>query len=207
MKKIAFILSLFALLLVSCTTPTNSDETSGGDTSDVEEVETTYLEVPNAPTYEDISSETLESVYKTFYIDSVFGDDSNNGLTPLTAKKTLNSVETIVSTYSDFSPLRILLKRNSNFYGNLILTGYTASEEYPFILDAYGEGNLPIIHGEGDDSSVLTNAILWIQEENTRVYNIEITGPECTRGIYVLPRKSGVYKNIVIKGWIELLLP
>lgn len=203
MKKINLLLiPLFALLLSSCNLDLSNrgSESESISESESEVIEPSYLDVPIAPTYEDISEETLNNVYKTFYIDSVFGNDSNNGLSEITPKKSLSSVETIISTYGEFSPLRILLKRGSHFYGNLILTGYTATEEHPFILDVYGEGDLPVIHGNGDDASVLTNAIVWIQEENTRVYNLEITGPECTRGIYVLPRKSGVYKNIVIKG-------
>ena len=202
MKKSLLLFPLLALSLVSCTTTGffNSSDTESTTESIEPEVETAVYNIPSAPTYEDISEDVINNIYRTFYIDSLFGNDSNTGLDPITPKKTLSSVETIISTYADFSPIRIFLKRGSHFYGNLILTGYTSSEEYPFILDAYGEGDMPVIHGDGDDSTVTTNAILWIREENTRVYNIEITGPACTRGIYVLPRKSGVYKNIVIKG-------
>lgn len=196
MKKITFLLSLLTLSLSACTIGTSNSN------SDLppEPSKTTILDVKEAPTYNPISEHVLNTEYKTFYIDSVFGDDANNGLNIISPKKTLDSIQNIILQYGEFSPLRILLKRGSHFYGNLILTGYTASEEYPFILDAYGEGDLPVIHGDGDDSNITTNAVVWIQEENTRVLNIEVTGPSCSRGIYVLPRKSGVYKNIVIKG-------
>lgn len=209
MKKInAFLLFALPLILSSCVTPvvsgTNPSISTGNNsetptTSNPTTPEEKYIEMPEAPEYKKLTEEDY-SFYKTFYIDSMFGNDSYSGLSETTPKKSLDSISNIISTYQELSPLRILLKRGSEFYGNLILTGYSATEEYPFILDAYGTGDMPVIHGSGSDADVTTNAILWIQEENTRVSNIEITGPECTRGIYVLPRKKGIYKNIVISN-------
>ena len=203
MKKNLLVLVPFIFSVLACSSNNSasgsfSDDNSSSSSSQI--INTEYYETPDAPTYKEISEETFNTVYKTFYIDSKNGNDSYSGLDVNFAKKTLSSVEDIISKYSDFSPIRILLKRDSVFYGNVILTGYTATEDYPFVLDAYGEGRLPKIIGEGSNDDVLTNAVVWVQEENTRIYNIEVTGPACTRGIYVLPRKGGIYNNIIIKG-------
>lgn len=205
MKKSPIFLGLTLFILTACggtssqsSTTSSSEDLSSNITS--EPLKTTYLEIEEAPNYLTISESKLNE-YKTFYIDSIGGDDANAGTSTNAPLKSIASIHSIITKYGSLQPLRILLKRGSSFTGNIVLAGYEASEEYPLILDAYGDkkDGYPIINGVGNDATILTNAIIWLQEDNTRIMNLELTGPQNSRGIYVLPRKSGVYKNIVVK--------
>lgn len=160
---------------------------------------TTYTEAPPAPEYTAISEDVLNTEYKTYYFDAESGNDENRGTSELAPKKSLSEIAEIIGDVGDRYPIRILLKRGTTFHYNLKLTGYTATEERPFILDAYGDGDeYPVIYGSGTKTT-FTN-VLHLEEGNTRILNIEITGPECARGIYIFPRKGGIYENIVIDG-------
>ncbi len=198
MKKDALCFFLFAAALLSSCQNSNGSSSSESSSSK-ESINTSYVDLPSTPTYQAIDEQTLAS-YRTFYFDSVFGNDSNNGRSIDAPRKTLSGLPQIFSTHGKEGSIRLLLKRGSTFSGNVILGGYSSSEERPFIVDAYGEGNLPIIEGNCTDAQMLTNAVIKIQEPYTRIYHIEVTGPTCTRGIYVMPRKSGVFKDIVISS-------
>lgn len=175
----------------------------GGE--ETQTVKTEYIEPKQAPVYERISEETLKNEYKTFYFDAVSGNDENVGTSENEPKQSLSEVSEIISEYASRYPIRLLLKRGTTFYGNLKLSGYDATEDRPFIVDAYGEGDeYPVIHGNGTtaiDVGTLDKAnVVHIQEGNTRVLNLEITGSDSTRGVYIFPRKGGIYENIVVDG-------
>ena len=176
------------------------------DDEPVETVVTpTYIETPKAPTYAEISKDVLDTEYKTYYFDALDGDDENSGLNMDMPKKSLSEIAEIISGNTENAPIRILLKRGTTFYENLKLTGYTVTAEMPFILDAYGAGDeYPVICGTGtsseSDSELNKANVLHLEEDNTRIMNIEITGSDCTRGIYIFPRKGGVFENIVVDG-------
>ncbi len=178
---------------------------SGCASPKTNKVSTEYIEAPLAPKYAAVSEEVLENEYKTFYFDALAGDDENSGMSENEPKRSLSEVTDIIASYGTRYPLRILLKRGTTFYGNLKLVGYNATKDRPFILDAYGDGDeYPVIHGVGTaatDVGTLDKAnVVHIQEGNTRILNLEITGADCTRGIYVFPRKGGIYENIVVDG-------
>lgn len=203
-NRLMSFITLSLLILTACTPSQSSDisqsESSNESLSLSEEIEREYLDLPQFEEYLELDEEKM-SQYKTIYFDAVGGDDVNAGTSINAPKKSLGQVAEIIKKYGTIYPLRILLKRGTQFTGNLVLADYHATEEFPFILDAYGESeNLPVIHGVGSDGTIMTNAIIWLQEDNTRIMNLELTGPDCSRGIYVLPRKSGIYKNIVIKN-------
>lgn len=187
MKKNLKSLPVLALLLMSCA--------SGNDNR----VATEYFDIPQAPEHTEISSLDF-SEYKTFYFDSLKGNDSNNGLNELSPKKTLKDIPNIINNFGSNYPIRLLLARGSIFTGNITLGGYEASEKQPFILASYGAGERPIIRHSCLDSQIVDNYIVRVQEANTYVFDLEITGETCTRGIYVMPRKSGIYENIVISN-------
>lgn len=83
----------------------------------------------------DIQARANITVTTTYYVDSVNGNDSNNGLTPETALKTL----TAANSKGDAD--RIYVARNSIFQKNQRPTGFSRSME---IID-YGTGEKPII--------------------------------------------------------------
>jgi len=88
------------------------------------------------------AASTLASA-TTYYVSSS-GDDSANGLTELTAWKTISRVN---SSFSLFKPGdKILFKSGDTFYGTIkIARSGTASD--PIIIGSYGTGGKPVITG------------------------------------------------------------
>ena len=78
----------------------------------------------------------------TYYVDSIDGRDDNNGISAATPWKTLAKINS-----SKFLPAdKILLRRGSVWREQLEFpsSGIDAS---PIAVDAYGEGELPVISG------------------------------------------------------------
>ncbi len=129
-----------------------------------------------------------ETNYHLFYFDGEFGNDQNDGKTSDTAKKTLNEAMRIIK---EVSKVKLLFKRGTTFEGNFEIKDYWASEEYPLIIDAYGNGaRYPKFIGN--------QSVIHIMGSNVRVFNIEVTGVTATRGIHITPITTGALKNVVI---------
>lgn len=192
-KTVALIMSAFLTLGAFACGGDGNDPSSGNGK--------TYFEFDSAPTYQAVSDSVLNSEYKTFYFDSRIGRDENSGLNINAPKASLSELPEIFNEYGEKYPIRILLKRGSTFTGNVKLSGYASTPERPFIMDAYGDGDdYPVICGVDSWNNSAYSSVLHLEEANTRIFNIEITGPNNATGIYVFPRKAGIYENIVIDG-------
>ncbi len=102
--------------------------------------------------------------FKTYYIDSQNGNDTNSGDSESRPWKTLKNLERITLNPGD----RVLLKRGSVFKEELKING-SGNERNRIVIDAYGSGNLPII-----DGTKLTNANEWQPSANrANVYKIK----------------------------------
>jgi hypothetical protein len=128
----------------------------------------------------------------TYYIDDQNGVDSNNGLSPNTAWKTLNKVNN-----STFGPgAKILLKSGGVWIGQLKPMG-EGSAEAPIIIDKYESGPLPLIDGNeltGQGVVRLYNQSYW------EINNLEITNFSESqgdrRGVEVKASNYGTIKHI-----------
>lgn len=195
--KLSLLFALPMFIISACSNHNNSSSIESSSSSEI--VETQYEDTPTIPTY-DYYPKSFEG-YRTYYFDGTNGNDNNDGLSEVSAKKTLSALPNIVTRFGKEYPLRILLKRGTSFQGNIVLGGYNASNDKPFVFKDYGDADtLPKINGVGSDTSILTNFVIRIEESNTIVENIEVTGPTCTRGIYILSRVGGIYENIVVRG-------
>lgn len=115
----------------------------------------------------------------TYYIDSEFGSDKNDGTSSSRAWKTLAPANKHV-----FGPHeKLLLKAGSVFTGQLELKG-NGAEGAPVVVDRYGEGEKPAIHGMGEKeyALLLENVSYW------EIRNLEITN----KGEQDVPRRRGV---------------
>ncbi len=138
--------------------------------------------------------------YNTYYFDGVGGNDQNSGKSQLAPKKSLSEMAKIASMTSPDYPVRILLKRGSEFSGKLTLTGYTASAEKPLIISDYGNAeNMPKLVGLNNDTDT-SYSVIRLTESNTRISNLEITDPYAYQGINVYAVRVGKMENIVIEG-------
>ena len=93
-----------------------------------------------------LNSENTEDLYKIsgikYYISSSEGDDSNDGLSPETALKTIDGMNKILPTEGD----AILFKRGDTFRFSKEIFTYNT-----FTYGAYGEGPKPKIYGSPEN--------------------------------------------------------
>ncbi|MCK0472800.1 carboxypeptidase regulatory-like domain-containing protein [Halalkalibacter sp. APA_J-10(15)] len=137
-----------------------------------------------------------------FYVDATNGNDDNNGLTEESAWQTLDQVNGFAFEPGD----KILFKSGERWEGQLAPQG-SGVEGAPIIIDKYGEGDLPLIEGEGEvDATVkLKNQEYWeiSHLEITNTAPIETTLGESLgdyRGIYVTGSDAGTLHHIHING-------
>lgn len=116
---------------------------------------------------------------KSYYIDATSGDDTNNGLCPDKAWKSLERVKSVTFQPGD----RLLLRRGEKFKGELNFIG-KGSSAHPIIVDAYGKGDNPCIIGY--DESLYAMRIF--NSDYVIVQNIEIINTGKKR----LPGRTGL---------------
>ena len=81
-----------------------------------------------------------------YYVSSRSGDDTNSGLSPQSALRSLDAVSRKPLAPGD----SILLERGSRFEGEYLhLRDIHASAANPICIGAYGEGVKPEIHANG----------------------------------------------------------
>ncbi|HEC41468.1 MAG TPA: right-handed parallel beta-helix repeat-containing protein [Bacteroides sp.] len=99
------------------------------------------------------------------YLDASNGDDSRDGKTPETAWKSLEKVNSV-----EFGPgAEILFKSGEKWTGELTPLG-SGQEDKLIRIDKYGEGEKPVIHGDG---GLFT--IYLFNQEYWEISNLEIT--------------------------------
>lgn len=121
--------------------------------------------------------------FKTYYIDSQNGNDTNSGDSENRPWKTLKNLERITLNPGD----RILLKRGSVFNEELKIN-QSGTNRDKIVIDAYGSGNPPIING-----TRLTTASEWQPStQRANVYRIKTNAGN----IIVNDKKGTEKKNI-----------
>lgn len=139
--------------------------------------------------------ETSDHVHNgTYYVDSVNGKDTNDGLTP---EKAFRTVERVNMLY--LAPgAEVLFKKGCVFKGKLVLTA-KGSEDRPILISSYGSGEcMPVLAGEG----VLPGTVHLLNCEYITVSGIEVTNssdvPERRSGFYIEAKNSGILRGITV---------
>lgn len=111
---------------------------------------------PSAP--QTRQSRALQRTPATYYVDSIQGNDDDAGTSPNRAWKSLAKVNATTFLPGD----RILLKSGAVWRGQLWPKG-SGAEGRPIMLDMYGGGVKPVIHGDGlaEDAVLLKNQEYW----------------------------------------------
>ena len=158
-----------------------------------------------------------------YYVDAANGDDSNDGLSPETAWKSLTKASSVLWTEGENAGGGIFLKAGSVWNGQqLEVIGAAGTESDPVVIGSYGEGAKPVINGQGANwaSSTSTKeelAAVHIKNcENIVVENLEITNWDETAtpgsgwtygqsskllsGLVVENRDAGELSNVVIRN-------
>lgn len=182
----------FSLFLVCITTACNNDAAPSVPEPTPEKITPVYADKVISPEYPTIADTV---VYKTYYIDSVNGLDTADGLTESTAKKSLSAANLIVGQVAAAQPTKLLFKAGSAFSGTLLLKKFRAAEQSPFIVSVYGATD-EVKYAKftaGTDGNCVE-----VGRGDIRISGLELTSPGGYRGFYVTTNEGGAMKNIVI---------
>ena len=134
---------------------------------------------------------------QTYHLDSVTGNDSLDGLSPLTAWRTLTYVNGTTFGPGD----TILLRRGCSWNNVPLAPRGSGAPGLPIVVASYGEGTPPAIHGGG----AVLSAVKLTDQQYWEIQGLEVTNapPQAdtvTRyGVYVLTRNIGVTRHIVLR--------
>jgi len=136
----------------------------------------------------------VQAAGTTYYVDSVAGNDANNGTSTSTPWQTLTKVNGVTFQPGD----QLLFKSGSLWTGTLAPQG-SESAAAPIVISNYGTGNLPLIAGAGaSDTVYLFNQQYW------EINNLEITNdtPSSSdrRGVHVVGQNAGQLNHIYLRG-------
>ena len=110
---------------------------------------------------------------KTYYVDSVGGNDSNLGTSPSQPWKTVAKANSITLTPGD----KLLFKADSQYTGVQFKPKGSGANGAPIIIDMYGQGSKPLFEGQG-----LVSPVVHIYNmEYIEVGNFEVTNTGPTR--------------------------
>lgn len=131
---------------------------------------------------------------KVYYVNGESGNDANSGKSPAKAWASLQKVNQAVFQPGD----KILFKSGTTYYGQLEPKG-SGIKDKPILIDRYGIGKKPAIHGEGNK----LHTLLLYNVEYWEIRNLEITntGKERAanrRGVIVRAENFGDCNHIVL---------
>ena len=131
-----------------------------------------------------------------YYIDSRTGEDTNNGKTPTEAWASLDKVNSRQFQPGD----RILFAAGSIYHGQLEPKGCGVAGE-PILIDRYGEGSNPAIHGDGrkPHTLLLENVEYW-EARNLEITNKGKKRGRGRRGVIIRARDFGDCHHIILEG-------
>lgn len=140
-----------------------------------------------------------DSEFQTYYLNSIAGNDDNDGSSPEKAWKSLEKINGMVLQKGD----KILLAEGSVFYGILEVAGM-GSKENPIIVSSYPADNgdeKPVIDAKGFVSALHLKNVGYI-----KISNLELTADAGTPkseqaktiryGILVEADTAGTYSNL-----------
>ena len=137
----------------------------------------------------------------TYYLDDTGGNDSNDGLSTITAWQSLDKISTTTFSPGD----RILLKGGGTWTGEMDLNGNGAAGN-PIIVDRYGSGLKPLIDGGGYESAVRLQGVSYWEVNRLRITNNggpTLSGASNYRvGVLVSTNWSAIRNHIHLKDLI-----
>ena len=119
-----------------------------------------------------VTEMTAAAAVNTYYVDSISGNDSNNGTSTGTPWKSLSKVNSTVFQPGD----QILFKKGSVWTGTLEVSS-SGNSGAQIVYGAYGTGSRPIINGNGSDQAILVYGKSYVT-----IRDLEITNPAAERG-------------------------
>jgi hypothetical protein len=135
---------------------------------------------------------------QSYYVDAEGGSDANSGLAPEMAWASLSRINSITCRPGD----RILFRAGCEWEGRLVPKG-SGTPGLPVIIDRYGEGDLPVIHGRGKwESTVLLENIEYWEVRNLEITNKGTGRKAGRRGLVVRALDMGDCRGIHLKNLV-----
>jgi len=136
----------------------------------------------------------FSSCKNVYYVDAESGNDSNSGKSPSKAWASLQKINQIIFQPGD----KILFKSGTIYYGQLEPKG-SGSKEKPILINAYGSGKKPAIHGKGEQlhTLLLHNVEYW-EIKNLEITNTGIERVANRRGVIIRAENFGDCHHIVL---------
>lgn len=132
----------------------------------------------------------------TYYIDAVSGSDSNPGIDPTQAWKTLGKVNSKTFAPGDC----ILFAAGRCWYGKLHPEG-SGTVGNPIVISRYGDSALPVIDGAGSTGD---GVVYLYNQQYWEITNLEITNDAPTgadrRGVMIGAANFGTLHHIHLKN-------
>ena len=141
-------------------------------------------------------------IYTNFYVDSVAGNDNNNGTSPSSAWQSLDKVNSMLFKAGD----SILFKANGSWTGKLEPKGLGDNTKQ-IVISMYGYNsfpknsrNKPHIEGNGIYATVVIKDIEYWTVSNLNISNnSNTTDIQLRNGILVLAKPLGITHRIIIQ--------
>lgn len=105
---------------------------------------------------------------KTYYIDSINGNDSNSALSPDDAVKTIRGLK-----FNEVSPGDTFLFRNGGVYEETIyISDWNGTKDAPIVISSYGDGKKAVLR-----TDLPTDVITLVDCSYITISDLDITAP------------------------------
>lgn len=145
-------------------------------------------------TKEVVQQAVMAQAATTYYVDDVNGNDQSNGTSKQTAWKSLDKVNATTFLPGD----KICLKAGGIWSGLLWPKG-SGSSDAPIVLDMYGEGEKPLIQGNGGEAAIKLESQEYFTIRNFKVTN-KATERGIRQGIFINGKTDGITHDITIEN-------
>jgi hypothetical protein len=130
-----------------------------------------------------------------YYLDSAAGSDSNDGMSPATAWKTLTKINGVTLQPGN----KICLKAGGSWTGQLAPKG-SGTSAAPIVVDAYGSGAKPLLAAGSADA----DTVYLLNQQYWEINDLEVTNEKSSvgdlRGISINGQNGGTLNHIYIRN-------
>jgi len=139
---------------------------------------------------------SISAAAETYYVDSAAGNDDNSGTAIESAWKSIEKVNS-----QEFKPGdKILFKTDSRYVGQLKPKG-SGEKGNPVIIDMYGQGNKPLIEGQGKvNPTLLLHNVQYFEVNNLEITNTGDKPEPWRQGVMVTIHDFGIARGIRLNG-------
>ena len=130
-----------------------------------------------------------------YYLDSTAGSDSNDGMSPATAWKTLTKINGVTLQPGN----KLCLKAGGSWTGQLAPKG-SGTSAAPIVIDQYGSGAKPLLAAGSSDA----DTVYLLNQQYWEINDLEVTNKKTSvgdyRGISINGQNGGTLNHIYVRN-------